>query len=362
MFKPTPLREEVKAFTFFLLSYVRKKTLLYAHAFEYVKSLIVALLITKRGKYQSSFLNASFLLFVVTIWVAGPIIAENNPLLGSNLNQSSQKTSPVVSIYSLGGDNDFITTRISRKPRDRIEYYPIKAGDTLASIAKKFDVSVNTIKWANDLKTDTIAAGKQLKIPPVTGIVHKVESGDSVYTIAKKYGTDAQKIVNFPFNDFVDQDTFALATGQVLFVPDGTPPAEIPIIRPIYQQYFAGQGGSGSFIWPATGTITQYPIWYHMALDIANPASPPVIAADSGTVSFANCLNWGYGCHVIINHDNGFQSLYAHLWSYSVSVGQNVGKGEAIGVMGNTGRSTGTHLHFEIRQNGVLLNPSDFLR
>ncbi|MEK9179512.1 MAG: LysM peptidoglycan-binding domain-containing protein, partial [Patescibacteria group bacterium] len=203
MFKTTPLREEVKTFILFLFSYVRKKTLLYAHTFEYGKSLIVALLIAKRGKYQSSFLNASFLLFVVTIWVAGPIIAENNPLLGSNLNSASQKTSPVVSIYSLGGTSDFITTRISRKPRDRIEYYTIKEGDTLLAIAKKFDVTVNTLKWANELKNDTLGVGKQLKIPPVSGIVHKVESGDNVYTIAKKYGTDAQKIVNFPFNDFV---------------------------------------------------------------------------------------------------------------------------------------------------------------
>lgn len=360
MLKEESLREDIRAYFSFLGSYIKRKTIRLATLFEKGKDLLVAVLVTKRGKYQQSFLNASFFLLVVAIWFAGPIIAENNPLLGNNTTQTTASNS-TVSVYSLGS-GDMVTTKVSQKPRDSIVYYKIQSGDTLAAIAQKFDVSVSTIKWANDLKSETITTGETLKIPPVTGIVHKVISGDTIYSIAKRYNTDAQKIVNFPFNEFTDLDTFAIVPGQILFVPDGTPPQAQPLVQPIYAQYFAGQAGTGSFIWPTTGAITQYPIWYHMALDIANPSSPPVLAADSGTVSFAGCINWGYGCHVIINHSNGYQTLYGHLSRINVSEGQNVGKGEQLGNMGSTGRSTGTHLHFEIRQNGALLSPLGFLQ
>lgn len=359
MFREDTLKEEIKQFFEFFGRYLRKKAVGFGVRFEYLKSLLVSILIAKRGKYQQSFLNTSFFLLVFTIWVAGPIIAENNPLIGNNLEQTSSINNP-TSVYSLNTSN-LTTTTISQKPRDTIVNYVIQNGDTLASIAKKFDVSIDTIKWENDLKNDTIQVGKTLKIPPISGIVHKVASGDTVYSIAKKYSTDAQKIANFPFNEFSDLDTFALVPGQVLFVPDGTPPTVAPSLRPTTPQFFAGQAGSGSFIWPTTGGITQYPIWYHMALDIANNSAPPVLAADTGTVSFAGCIIGGYGCHVIINHGTGYQTLYGHLSVLGVSTGQNVAKGEQIGFMGSTGRSTGTHLHFEIRSGGVLLNPLDFL-
>ena len=99
-----------------------------------------------------------------------------------------------------------------------------------------------------------------------------------------------------------------------------------------------------------------------MALDIANSSSPPVIASDTGTVTYAGCINWGYGCHVIINHGNGYETLYGHMQRLDVNPGDAVSQGQQVGVMGSTGRSTGTHLHFEIRSGGTLLNPLDFLK
>ena len=363
LIRQATLKEEFSQFLNFFRGYFRLKLSLYLRNFEYYKSLIVALLITKRGKYQQSFLNTSFFLLVASIYLVGPILAENNPLLGQNLQNTQQNESTVVSVYSL--DNGYaLNTRLSAKPRSEIVNYSVESGDTLASIANKFDVSVNTIKWANDLKSDDITTGDTLEIPPVSGIVHKVQSGDTVYSIAEKFNTSSQNIVNFPFNEFADLDTFALVPGQTLFVPDGTPATEkpkmgVPYTRP---QFMAGQSGTGSFSWPTSGYISQYPIWYHMAIDIADPSSPPILAADSGTVSYAGCLDWGYGCHVIVDHNNGFQTLYAHLSAIAVSVGQGVGKGGSLGNMGSTGRSTGTHLHFEIRQNGALLDPLGFLQ
>ena len=204
-----------------------------------------------------------------------------------------------------------------------------------------------------------------LKIPPVTGVVHTVVSGETVYSIAKKYNTTAQNIVNFIFNDFTDIDTFALRAGQTLFVPDGVIEPEQPkytAMAPQYASALAGVRGSANFIWPTTGIITQYPTWYHMAYDIASNGGPAIIAADTGTVTYAGCIDWGYGCHVMVDHGNGYSTLYGHMSVISVSAGQAVNQGQQLGIMGSTGRSTGPHLHFEIRSGGTLLNPADFLK
>ena len=341
----------------FLKSYILARLLGFGRGFESFKDIFVAILVVKRGKYSSSVLNTSFFLLVVAAMIGGPIIAENNPFI-SSINQTPSNFAAVVSYNPYESS---LGTVISAKPRDKVVDYSVQGGDTLASIANKFGISVDTIKWANDLKSDTIKPNQVLKIPPVTGIVHKVVSGENVYTIAKKYNTDAQKIVNFPFNDFADPDTFSLTPGQILIVPDGAPPQEKPII-PQYAQVQVGLKGTSNFIWPTSGSISQYPVWYHMAVDIQNPSAPPIIAADTGTVTFAGCLGYGYGCHVIINHGNGYESLYGHMSRILVSAGQAVSQGQQIGIMGCTGRCTGTHLHFEVRSGGVLLNPLNFLK
>ena len=349
---------EIGEFIIFLRNYLLSRLLSAGNVFEGVKDIIVAFLIVKRGKYSSSFLNTSFLMIVAAAIVGGPIIAENTPFFQSLNDQNNNYQALVVSYNPYGGS---LSTVFSVKPRDKVENYTVRGGETLASISKKFDISVDTIRWANNLKGDLIKPDQVLKIPPVTGIVHKVTSGENIYTIAKKYHTNAQNILNFPFNSFEDLDTFSLMAGQTLYVPDGTIEPE----KPAYQfvaSIQAGTQGSSNFIWPTSGTITQSPIWYHMAVDIANNAAPAILAADGGTVAYAGCIGYGYGCSVIIDHGNGYQSLYAHLSSYSPNVGDSVSQGSQIGVMGSTGRSTGIHLHFEIRSGGQILNPLNFLK
>lgn len=353
------LIQEIKDFFVFLKKYFIEKILSFAKTFEKIKDVIVAFLVVKRGKYSSSFLNTSFFLIVVAALVGGPIIAENSPFVDlSRYSVASQE-----GVISYNPYESSLGTVVSAKSRYEIENYEVKGGDSLEKIAKMFDVSIDTIKWANDLKTDVIKPGQILKIPPMTGVIHKVVSGDTVYSIAKKYGVPAQNIVNFIWNEFADPDTFALTVGQTIFVPEGViKPTQAPASSRFIASIQAGVKGSSNFIWPTSGVITQYYIWYHQALDIANPFSPPVLAADSGTVTYAGCIGWGYGCHVIINHNNGYQTLYAHLSRYDVDAGQSVSQGQQIGVMGSTGRSTGTHLHFEIRAGGQLLNPLNFLK
>ena len=346
-------------FLHFFRKYIASRVMMFGQQFERFKDLIVALLIVKRGKYSSSFLNTSFIIIVVTVIIGGPIIVENNPFNSSLDDTQIPFQNNVIAFDPFATP---LTTTNSDKPRDKVLDHAVASGETLDSIGKRYGVSSNSIKWATGLMSDKIKTGQMLKIPPVSGVVHKVVSGDNIYSIAKKYRVDAQAIVNWPFNDFADLDTFQLTVGQTLIVPSGiiidsTDERPVTISKAI-----AGVKGTSNFIWPASGIITTYPASYHMALDIADPSSPPLLASDTGTVVFAGCLKYGYGCHVIIDHGNGYQTLYGHMSYIGVTAGQVVSQGQQIGIMGSTGRSTGTHLHFEIRSGGTLLNPLSFLK
>ncbi|MCL4339389.1 M23 family metallopeptidase [Patescibacteria group bacterium] len=351
--------QEVQDWLRFLYYYFQKRIVKGAVHFENIKDVLVDLLLVKRGRYSKHFLNISFLFLVAGAIVGGPVIADYYPTVHPNTFAAEDYAANTSS--SLSQQDLTTTTVVSDKPRFDIIDYEVVKGDTLASIADKFGISVDTIKWANSLKTEMLIPGQSLRIPPVTGIVAKVAPGDTIYSLAKKYKSDAQKIVNFPANDFADLDTFALNVGQTLFIPDGVMPDAAPIYQPAPVPQFIA-GGGGKFMWPTQGVITQYPVSYHMAVDIANPSAPPVAAAGDGVISYAGCITTGYGCHIIINHDGGYQTLYAHLQAIYVKVGQSVSRGQVIGKMGSTGRSTGTHTHFEVRLNGVLLNPLNFLK
>lgn len=351
--------QEIGEWLKFLSIYGNKKATFFVTRFEKTKDALVDLLLVKRGRYSKQFLNISFLFLVAGAIIVSPVIADYYPSVIGVKSYEESVGGVDLSYTSLGDTTT--TTAESDKPRFEIIDYEVGKGDTLSTVADKFNISVDTIKWANSLKTEKLVVGQTLRIPPVTGIVHKVGAGDTIYSIAKKYKSDPQKVVNFPANDFADLETFALNIGQVIFVPDGVMPEAAPIYKPAPVPQYIASGG-GMFLWPTQGIITQYPVSYHMALDIANAGAPPVAAAESGVIAYSGCLNWGYGCHIIINHDNGYQSLYGHLQALYAKAGDRVARGQVIGRMGSTGRSTGTHTHFEIRKNGVLLNPLSFLK
>jgi murein DD-endopeptidase MepM/ murein hydrolase activator NlpD len=325
--------------------------------FETNKDILVDILMARRGGYQRPFLHFSISVLVLTAILSAPILANAYP--GGSTGVLADFTPPSAVVSSLDLSDYGIQTQVSEKPRDQTITYSIQSGDTLSTIAQKFNVSIDTIKWANDIKDDSLTIGDTLKIPPVTGIVVKVQEGDTIYSIAKKYRTDAQKILNFPFNDFADLNTFALSVGQTLIVPDGVMPDSAPAVYPLSIAAAVVQA-RGLLSWPTVGVITQCPIWYHMAFDIANPSQPPILAAADGTVILVQYLTYGYGRHAIIAHDNGYQTLYGHMTEIYVKQGDRVSRGQVIGKMGSTGRSTGTHLHFEVRKDGTLLNPTGF--
>lgn len=354
------LLKDLVEFSSELTGYVIKKLHLSFIKFEGVKKLFVVVLYRQRGKYAKKFMHSGMAGLAALGVLIAPVVADEFPKNQVNPWDIASPSSIVTA------STDDTTTLVSEKARDKIIEYEVQDGDTVASIAEKFGISTDTVLWQNNLDAKSkIKVGQKLEILPVTGMSHKVSKGDTVYSISKKYDSSPQAIVDFPFNTFVNDETFELAIGQLVIVPDGVKPKETqasPRIRQITPD--AGTVvASGSFVWPTSGTITQNYYWYHKGIDIANRAAPEVLAADAGKVVVSGWVDgYGYGNRVVIDHGNGYRTLYAHLSKIYVVNGQTVARGNAIGKMGSTGRSTGTHLHFEVTRSGVSLNPLSVLR
>lgn len=356
------LRQELWEFFCCLGHYLRYRFFQLFIVFEKLKSWVASQLYRQRGRWVRPFIHAGMAFLIVGGITLGPVLIEENftdPWKNTGLS-TSVLTAVAFSAEETG-------TLISAKPRAEIIEYQVESGDTVSTIAEKFGISVDTIRWENNLQTVTkITPGQKLKILPATGVMYKVSHGDTVYTIAKKYQVDAQVIVNWPYNSFSNDETFALAVGQGLMIPEGIKPKEVPTAPRTYYAQVPAAGtavGTGQFVWPVGGNISQSFAWYHPAIDIANHAGPAIVAADGGTVVLTGWpAPWAYGNRIIIDHGSGLTTLYAHLSQIYVSPGQQVAKGQTIGKMGSTGRSTGTHLHFEVRANGTAQNPLNYLR
>jgi murein DD-endopeptidase MepM/ murein hydrolase activator NlpD len=358
------LKSEFASFLLFLSSYTKDKVMFFSNIFEKNKNTVVKSILIKRGKRNRFFLHVSAMTVLFFGVLISPFITEQNPFSSKkNLLTFAQDIS--TQKQSLA-PQDVFQTQLSDKPRSEIITYTVQKGDTLSQIAKKFGVSDDTIRWQNDLTNDNITVGDTLEILPVTGIAHKVTSGDTIYTIAKKYDSNPQAIVDFPFNDFADPQTFSLVVGQTLIVPEGVQPQAQPtyVARKAYIPSGPVVISGAGFTWPVHGTMNQYFSWYHKAVDLGAPLGTPVLAAHNGTVQVAISGGWndGYGTHVIISGDNGYQTLYAHMSSLNVSSGQRVTAGSTvIGWVGLTGRTTGPHLHFEVRSGSNFYDPLSFL-
>lgn len=351
-------------FLVFFLWYSNRKILLFSHAFEKQKNILVRFFMIKRGRYSRPFLHITAM---AVLWIGvllAPYLADTYPVFSSNANVLSAQTQ--VQAQSIVVDSDVFSTQESQKPRDKIITYTVQNGDTISSIAKKYGISEDSVRWENDLTSDNITVGDELAILPVTGIAHKVQKGESVYTIAKKYDTNPQAIVDFPFNDFANPETFTLVEGQIVIVPEGVKPEEQPTyVRPRPRQLATGPANvlASGFAWPSQGYLSQYYTWYHPGIDIAGDVGTPVVAATNGTVSevYTGGWNGGYGIHVIIAGANS-TTLYAHMSGVNVSVGDSVSAGKTtIGWIGLTGRTTGPHVHFEVRTAGGSVNPLSVL-
>jgi|GEM_PF-1102925 len=232
-------------------------------------------------------------------------------------------------------------------------WHRVKRGETLSEIARLYSINVNTLKTINDQKNDIIFEGQKLKISKVEGVDYKVKKGDSLWVIAKKYGTNIKNIM-----ESNEMDNYEIKIGETLKVYPG-------------EKWFLAQKRENAKVlsWPLDNKITSpygfriHPIYnkkvFHSGVDIRGGIGEEIRCAGDGTVEYAGNKG-GYGKIVIVRHRQGYETRYAHCSKFLVKAGEKVRKGQIIAKVGNTGVSTGSHLHFEVRKFDKTVNPMTF--
>jgi len=255
-----------------------------------------------------------------------------------------------------------IHTAIPERPRLEITTYTVAAGDTAEKIADGFDLQPTTLMWSNpemEKTPDLLRVGQELTILPLDGVYHTVEVSDTLESIAQAYKVAVDTVRACAWNDIPPNGT--LSVGGKLIVPGGTKPYIARTVTAYAGPVSDSAEASGLFYWPASGVLTQG-YWYgHRAIDIGAAVGAAIRASDNGFVSFAGWTDIGYGYLIVVEHQNGYQTYYAHLANIYVREGEAVSGAQVIGAMGSTGNSTGPHLHYEIRYNGYPTNPLIYL-
>ncbi|HRY30811.1 MAG TPA: peptidoglycan DD-metalloendopeptidase family protein [Candidatus Paceibacterota bacterium] len=277
--------------------------------------------------------------------------ADNNQTVGSiggGKVTVVDEVALVPEIGSVGTTLDIDQTQNGGK----ISVYEVREGDTLSQIAEMFDISANTIRWANDID-GSIRPGQVLIILPVTGVTHKVKNGGTIADVAKIYGADVREIALF---NGIDEEA-QLKPGDEVIVPNVDPVVKssgkktTKLTQPYVASYSGPAATAGYYQNPVPGATMTQNLHGYNAVDLGAPVGTPVYASADGRIIDSRYGGWngGYAIMIIISHDNGTQTLYAHLSQNLVKVGQKVEQGEVIGYVGSTGNSTGPHLHFEVR-------------
>jgi len=284
---------------------------------------------------------------------------------------AAETADPAPTLAGIGGEREDILlcaivprTTIPRRYRIDPITYTVQPGDNVSSIATQFDVSVETILWNNGTLEDNpdyLDLGDVLTILPVSGVYHTVVKDDTLESIAEQYKANVEDIIQYEGNYLTEP--YSIEVGQKIIVPGGRKPYKVRHVVAWSGELPAGaKRGTGVFGWPMSGFLSQYYNEYHQAIDIAGAQGTAVKAADSGYVAVVGRSDTGYGRYVLIDHGNGFQTLYAHFSVILVELGESVGKGQTIGLCGSTGKSTGPHVHFELKLNGVRRNPLIYLK
>jgi len=274
-------------------------------------------------------------------------------------------------------------TETTPEPEPSYFTYVVQQGDTAASIAARHGLQLESLLWNNpELRTDPdlLYIGQELTIPTKDGILYTVKLGDTLLDVAAIYQADVENIVGLSANEIGNADS--VLDGAVLLLPGAVPPPPPPpelTPEPFFAAAAPDEAAAGGdfsppaasdvvsgFMWPVAGSINDYfgaprgGGTYHSGIDIGADSGTPVAAAAGGQVVLASA-GYGYGNYVVIRHDNGYETLYAHLTEIYVAQGQWVAQGETIGTVGDTGWATGPHLHFEVRQGGAAVDPLNYL-
>lgn len=269
-------------------------------------------------------------------------------------------------------------TVIPSRPSFEVKSYTVELGDSVFEIASNFKIKPETLLWANydqlNDNPDMVSIGMSLNIPPIDGVYYQWQDGDTVQSIATRFEAKIDDILNWSGNN-LDLTEPTKSPGEWVMVPGGhrefrqwiipvIPRGAAGVSKSVYgagacEGGYEGAFGSGGFIWPAGNhSLSGNDYWSgHLGIDIAAGEGAPIYAADSGVVVFSGWATGGYGNMVMVDHGNGYQSVYAHLSNASASCGRSVGQGQIIGYSGSTGNSTGAHLHFEVRYLGGFVSP-----
>lgn len=283
------------------------------------------------------------------------------PLLGSEARAQSpagiggpggeSATPPLPTVQ----DSALVASRnpagtLSTEHNGQILIYTVQKGDTPGGIAENFDISLNTLLWANNIRNaNLIKIGDELIILPVTGIQYEVKKGDTIGSVAKKFKGDENEILNF--NGLAIGEP--LKIGMTLIIPDGeiTPISTSPVTTSVSRFANLPAERTGYYLRPIMGGRKSQGIHGFNGVDLATSCGSAVLASAEGSIIIARSSGWngGYGKYTVLAHPNGTQTLYAHLGSILASVGQFVSQGSQIATVGSTGNSTGCHAHFEVR-------------
>lgn len=344
----------------------------------------------------------TFLVMVLGVWGVGSLIVNNTfastqptetptkPAATLPANMATPKFSTIGMQSGVVRNPEINTTQqvevgveAAVEDRDEVITYDVQQGDTIFGIADKFGLKPESVLWANRYilgdTPDGLGVGVTLFILPEDGVYHRWEAGEGLNGVASFYGVDPDVIVNYPLNDLNpevvgDYSNPNIEPGKMLVVPGGTRPTVSWIIardNPASGSTYLGPGacsgiiygdvGTGTFTYPTTATWLSGYDWnppVHNGLDFDGDYGSPIYAADSGVIVYSGWSDRGYGYLIVVDHDGGWQTFYAHLMEGTLlPCGASVQKGQLIASMASTGNSTGPHLHFEMRLNGSPVNP-----
>jgi len=342
----------------------------------------------------------AFCVMVLIVWSIGSLITSGtmaSPEKSPTPTSKAEALPDNVSTPSFSADGQASGVIRQPKPqfdenieveeRNQVTTYTVETGDTIFGIAEKFDLMPETVLWSNRYiigdTPDGLIVGLELYILPVDGVYHKWSEGEGLNGVASFYGVDPDVIVNYPGNG-LDPATIGdyanpnIKPGTMLVVPDGVRPTISWVVardEAASGSSYLGPGacggiiygnvGTGTFTWPTTATWLSgydYTPPVHNGLDFDGDFGSPIYASDTGVIVYSGWSDRGYGNLIVVDHDDGWQTFYAHLMDGTLlPCGSNVQKGQLMASMGSTGNSSGPHLHFELRLNGSPMNPWLFL-
>jgi LysM repeat protein len=308
-----------------------------------------------------------------------------SPTQATPLDSASNTSSSELPDYKIGtlekgiARHTALHTNIPTRARTKVTEYTVTTGDSVFGIAQSFNLKPETILWANydqlNDSPDMLDPGMKLNVPPVDGVYYQWQEGDTLDSVAAKFTANVEEILGWEGNNF-DLTNPQVELGQWIMIPNGrreflhqwlvptiarsNSGVSKSVLGPgACEGNYSGAYGSGAFAWPTSSHVLSGNDYWsgHLGIDIAGSVGDGVFASDAGVIVFSGWSNGGYGYMIMIDHGNGYQTLYGHLSAVNAGCGQSVYSGTYIGALGSTGNSTGPHLHFEVRYLGGFINP-----